>query len=148
MPLRNFYLSIVIVLLFWGLSFATGLATKEAINYYYEGINAEKQSNFDQADAAYSKVLLLDPYNKDYKKYILNNLGVRFAEQGDFEKAEEKFKEALKIDPYYKIAQLNLGLIYDRQGDKAKSQEYWLKVLDINIEKLKPKSFTLEELKK
>jgi tetratricopeptide (TPR) repeat protein len=90
-------------------------------------------------------VLLVDPYNPDWKKFILNNQGIMYAQQGDLEKAEAAFNEALKIDPEYETAKLNLGFIYEQRRSRLESIEYWLKVLNIDLDKVKPKGFVVEE---
>jgi Tfp pilus assembly protein PilF len=67
-----------------------------------------------------------------------------YAHSGNLIKAEEKFKAALELDPDYRSAQLNLGLTYDRQKDRAKSTQYWLEISRIDLETLKPEDFITE----
>lgn len=124
------------------------LLVKEAGNYYKEGVSKQKSDDFEGANVAYQKILLLDPNNKDYQKYILNNTGLMYTKQGDLDKAEAYFNQALAIDPNYHNAQLNLGLIYDaKEKNRLTVIQYWLKVLNIDLDKLKPKGYILEEPK-
>jgi len=135
------------VLLFscYGISQAGELAAKQAVNYYNDAVKDQKACNIAEANANYQKVLLVDPYNPDWKKFILNNQGIMYAQQGDLEKAEAAFNEALKIDPEYETAKLNLGFIYEQRRSRLESIEYWLKVLNIDLDKVKPKGFVVEE---
>ena len=68
------------------------------------------------------------------------------AEQGFLDEAEEYFNESLKIDPNYLPAQLNLGFIYEKRRSELESIKYWLKVLNIDLDKVKPKGFVIDEL--
>lgn len=133
------------VLFHFSLSYAGELVAKEAVNYYNEAVKAQKAANFAVADINYQKTLLLDPNNSKWKKFITNNYGVMYAQQGNLEKAEASFNEVLKIDPNYQPAKLNLGYIYEKRRSRLESLEYWLKVLNIDLDQLKPKDFILEE---
>lgn len=125
-------------------SFAEELLIPQAIDYYNEGVRAQRGGDYDRADAAYQKTLLLD--NSDnWRKYIINNYGVIYAQQNDINSAEAAFKEALRMDPSFKPALFNLGLIYDRREDRLRAMEFWLKALGIDLDKLKPKGFVIEE---
>jgi len=129
----------------YGLCQAGELISKEAASYYNEGVKAQKASNFGEAEINYQKTLLLDPYNTDWEKFIINNRGIMYAQDGDLKKAEAAFNRALKIDPDYTVPKLNLGFIYEKRRSKLESIEYWLKVLNINLEEVKPKGFIIEE---
>lgn len=148
MVLKKYFFLVIMLLAFYNLTSAGELISKEAVNYYNEGVKAQKASNFDMAEIAYQKTLLLDPYNTNWQKFIINNRGVMYAKLGDLEKAEAAFNEALKIDPNYEPAKLNLGFIYEKRRSKLESIEYWLKILNINLEDAKPKGFVIEEQQK
>jgi len=148
MALKKHFFLVIMLLAFYNLASAGELISKEAVNHYNEGVNAQKASNFDMAEIAYQKTLLLDPYNTNWQKFIINNRGVIYAQLGDLEKAEAAFNEALKIDPNYEPAKLNLGFIYEKRRSKLESIEYWLKILNINLEEAKPKGFVIEEQQK
>jgi len=140
MVFRNIVFLFLALVVFGNFSYAGELASKEAMNYYNEGIQAQKSGNFEAAIIAYQKALLLGVGDIKYQKFIINNIGVIHANNGDLENAEAAFEEALSIDPNYETAVFNLGLIYDKEPDKIKAMQYWLKVL----EKFKPKDFIVE----
>lgn len=143
MALMSNLLSFLIILFFFNFSYAGELVSQEAVNYYNEGVKAQKADNFSAADIAYQKALLLDPYNPKWNKFIINNRGIMYAQSGDLEKAEASFNEVLKIDPNYQPAQFNLGLIYEKRRSRLESLEYWAKVFE--LDKLKPQDFIIEE---
>lgn len=143
--LRSIF-NIFFVLLFVGNSFAGELISKEAVNYYNEGVKLQKASNFAMADSLYQKTLLVDPYNSKWQKFILNNRGAMEAQQGSIEEAEILFKRSLQVDPNYLPAKLNLGFIYEQRRSELESIKYWLNVLNINLDDIKPKGFVLGEI--
>jgi tetratricopeptide (TPR) repeat protein len=134
---------LLVVLLFTANSFAGELVSKEAVNYYNEGLKLQRGGDFVKADSFYQKALLVDKYDNKWQKYIANNRGVMLAEQGFLEEAEEYFKQALKIDQGYLSPKLNLGFIYEKRRTELESIKYWLKVLNINLDEVKPKGFVL-----
>jgi tetratricopeptide (TPR) repeat protein len=138
------FFALFIFLILGTRSYAGELVAKEAMNYYNEGVQAQKKGSLETAISAYHKALLLGVKDIKYEKFILNNLGVVYAQNGDLENAKVALNEALSIDPNYESAMLNLGLIYDKEPDKVKAIEYWLKVFD----KIKPKDFIVEEQQK
>ena len=141
---RFTFLFLISLLITINFSYAGQLLYDEVIKYFNEGVQAQKNGNFEKANTAYKKVLLLDP-NFD-SKLILNNVGIMSVQKGDLDKAEESFNAALQIDPHYKEAQMNLGLVYDRGKDRLKALEYWSEIL--NIDTLKPISFIMEDKRK
>jgi tetratricopeptide (TPR) repeat protein len=130
------------LLFIYGLSYAGELASKEAINYFNEGVRAQEKGNFNAAKFAYQKTMLVSPGNSEFQKYIMNNVGIMFFRQGEYVEAAEAFRAALNIDPDYHAAKMNLGLAYDRLGYRLRALEYWVKVFE--VEKMKPKSCILE----
>jgi tetratricopeptide (TPR) repeat protein len=145
MFLRKALFLLVVLLMSCSLSFAGELTSKEAVNYFNDGVKAQKECKLQEAEMNYQKTILLDPSNRDLQKFIVNNRGVMYVQQGDLEKAEAAFNEVLKMDPNYRPAQLNLGFIYDKTRSRLESIEYWLKILNINLDELKPKDYILEE---
>ena len=125
--------------------FAGELMAPEAINHFNEGVRAQQASNFETAEGHYQKALLINPNSTDLQKFILNNRGVIYAKVGDLEKAEAAFNEALRIDPNYETPKLNLGFIYEKRRSEFESMKYWLKVLNIDLDSVKPKGFVVEE---
>lgn len=127
---------------FINFSYAGELISKEAVNYYNEGVDAQKSGNLDAAGFAYHKSMLLDP-NPEYLKFILNNFGILEANGGNLETAEEIFGRCLSMDQKYRTTRLNLGLIYDIQPDKLKAIEYWLNLFNLDLDTKKPKGFII-----
>jgi len=122
------------------------LSSGMVADYFAEGLKAQKQGNYFAALTAYKKAMLVEPENEEYAKYILNNIGLLLMYQGDIQGAGYYFQEALRIDPAYRPAQLNLGLVLDRKGDKLIALQYWIDILELEIEQMKPKAFILQEL--
>lgn len=145
MGLRRSLFLLIPLLLFFSLADAGELVSPEAVNYYHEGVKAQKAGNFAAAETCYQKVLLLDPYHTKWQKFILNNRAVMSAQQGDLEKAEAAFNEVLTMDPDYQPAKLSLGLIYEKRRSELESIKYWLNLLKIDLEAAKPKNFIIEE---
>ncbi len=137
------FLSLLFVL-FINSVHAEGVASREeAVNYYNEGVRAQKKGDFEKAFKEYQMSLML---STEYNKFIMNNKAVMLMQQGNLGQAAALFQEILKQDPNYMPAKVNLGLIYDTQPDKCKALEYWADLF--NIERLKPKDSVLEEEKK
>ena len=126
---KKTFCSIFIVLISLGPSYAGELLYEEAANHYNAGVQAQKKGDFKQAMSDYQKALLLiGPSERHYNKFILNNIGVMYAELGTLENAEAAFLEALRIDPDYKEANFNLGIIYVKIGNIKEAFKYWQKL--------------------
>ena len=119
------------------------LASQEAVNYYNEGVRAQKTKNFRVAEIAFQKAALVDPTDVRVQKALLNNRAIAYVREGDLQSAEEIFNELLKMDPNDMKAKMNLGLIYERTRGRLECLEYWAKVF--NWEEAKPKDFLLEQ---
>ena len=132
-----------ISLMFLGNAFAGELMSKEASGYYNEAVRLQQSNNFAEAKILYQKVLYLDPSNLKWQMFISNNLGVMLAQQGDISNAVTLFRKASAIDPNYLPPKLNLGFIYEKQKTELESIKYWLKILNIDLNKIKPKGFVL-----
>ncbi|MFA5271938.1 MAG: tetratricopeptide repeat protein [Candidatus Omnitrophota bacterium] len=144
MRIGKIFLLSLFSVLFVNFVYAEGIASRqEAVNYYNEGVRAQKKGDFDKAFKEYQMSLIL---STEYSKFILHNKGVMFMQQGNLAQAVQNFQEVLKLDPNYMPAKINLGLIYDTQPDKCKALEYWADLF--NLENLKPKDFVLEGEKK
>jgi tetratricopeptide (TPR) repeat protein len=144
---RKYLFLIFTLLIFYSPVFAEGLTSTEVLDYFNQGVKAQKEGDFFKANTFYQKVLLIEPNNLNYQKYIANNRAVEQMNEGDLDNAEATFNQILKSDPNYKPAQLNLGFIYEMRQDKLKAIEYWLKILNIKLDNLKPKALVLEEQK-
>ncbi len=107
-----------------GMSFASELTAKEGINYFNEGVKAQKSGDLQTAMTAYQKAMYVGLDVATYRKFIYNNVGVIYAETGNTAQAEEMFVESLRIDPAYKQANFNLGILYIKMGQCSKSLEF------------------------
>lgn len=121
--------------------FAGEMIASQAYEHFNEGVREQAKGNVIAAETAYNRAMLMDPNNPEYRKFVLNNMGVVYAQQGDFDQAAAAFRQVLEMDPAYKPAQLNLGLVYDLKMDRLSSLEYWAAIF--KLEALKPKDFTL-----
>jgi len=129
--------------MFYTATFAGELVLSQAVNYFNEGVANQKANKFRDAEVAYTKTILVDPYNLKWKVLVTNNRGIMDVMSGDLDSAEMKFNQVLKYDPEYMPAKVNLGLIYDKRRSKLESLEYWLKILGIDIEKAKPQGYVI-----
>ncbi len=137
------YIAFIIAMGLFSFSYAGELVIKEAKNYFKDGVEAQKNSNFDAAMMAYNKAMLVDSKDMPLQKYVINNIGIMYADLDEPDKAEAAFLEALKLDPNYKEAHLNLALVYQMRGDELKSLRELVKAH--NLEDLKPKNFAIDE---
>ena len=126
--------------------YAGDIVAGEAKVYFLEGVQAQKNDNLEKAVADYTKARLVSKEDIEYQKYIINNMGAMYLRQGDVARAEAAFVEALTIDPDYEPAKLNLGIINEMRMSELDSLKYWIKVLDIDLDEIKPKGPILEDL--
>jgi len=133
-----------ITLFFANFSYSEGLASKEVITHFNDGVKAQRAGNLRDAFTAYQTAILLAPEDNTYRKFILNNTGVLYARRGDVETAKNMFRDALSLDPNYTKANLNLGLIYYRAGDRAIAAEYLMRAYNIDIDSIKPTVYMME----
>ena len=100
-----------LICLFCNPAYASKLLSEQGLDYYNEGVKAQRMGDLRNAQTNYQKAILLDA---KYNKFILNNSGIIYANGGDIQKAELAFKEALRIDPDYHVPAFNLSLLYLR----------------------------------
>jgi tetratricopeptide (TPR) repeat protein len=134
---------IVLVMIFFAMtSYAGEIVQEQALQYYNEGLKAQKTGDFDNAKTAYQKAIMLaEGARKDIIKAIYNNFGVMYINMDNWEAAAQYFSDALSIDPDYKEANFNLGIFYAKMGEAEKALSYWGKALD------KTKSYLLDSEK-
>ena len=48
-------------------------------------------------------------------------------DQGRLEDAERSYLKAVSVDPYYLDTHANLGMLYERMGQKSKAIDHWMK---------------------
>lgn len=81
--------------------------------YFMRGAGLERQKKFDQSEAAFRKVLELNPKNAG----ALNYLGYMFADRNTrLEEAYDLIKRAVDLDPENGAYLDSLGWVYFRQG--------------------------------
>lgn len=84
---------------------------------------------YDDAIAAYLKVLELKPDNPD----VLSDLGVMYGKSGKLENAISAFDDAHRIDPFHTMSLFNKGYVqfYDLD-QKNEAIETWKKLASID----------------
>jgi tetratricopeptide (TPR) repeat protein len=83
----------------------------ETINYWNQLATAyNKVSRYNDAEAAYQKLLKLEPDNKDF--YF--NLGLIYKEQGKLSKARQYFETASEKAGGWGMAIFSIGLLYEQ----------------------------------
>ncbi len=137
------WLLLLILLFCNSISYAGELVAKEGVNYFNAAVEAQKESRYSDAEKNYQKTVLADPANRRWPLLIANNRGVMSMERGDLRTAEKYFLEALQIDPDFMPARINYGFIIDKRGNELESIKYWMKLLNIDLQKLKPKNLIL-----
>jgi tetratricopeptide (TPR) repeat protein len=131
---RKLLVAIAAVLLWTSVLYAGKLVEEEGINYYNEGVQAQKAGNYDTAVQAYQKAMVIGLDAANYRKFIFNNVGVIYSEKGEMDQAENMFLEALKIDPDYKPTNFNIAVLYMKQGMCNKAMVYLTKSYNISGE--------------
>lgn len=102
----------------------------------YLGLIELRLNNVGESKRAFDKVLALSGNDKSTQAAAYGNLGLVYKDS-DPEKAEEYFLKSLEIDKSNgeqgRVANqyINLGLLYERQGDFNKAEELYRKSLDI-----------------
>ncbi len=61
----------------------------------------------------------------------LADIGFAKLQNKEFDKAKGYFNQALKIDPDNPYALINLGIIYEKEGDRVQAAEMYQQVLDL-----------------
>jgi tetratricopeptide (TPR) repeat protein len=91
--------------------------------YSDRAIAHDESHRTDEAQADYSKALVIDPGNA----LILANRATSFAKQGEMERAMADFAAAIKAQPKFAFAYAMRGLTYDALGEKDKANADMLK---------------------
>ncbi|MFA5089866.1 MAG: tetratricopeptide repeat protein [Candidatus Omnitrophota bacterium] len=96
---------------------------KEARKYREEGIELQKEGDFNAALSAYQKATVLDPaYAVAY-----NDAGIILEMGGDIGRAKDMYLKAIQVDPGYPNSYSNIALLYEGQGDYSSAVLYWVK---------------------
>ena len=99
-----------------------------AKEHVVQGDSFVKLEQWDEAIAAYSKAIIIDP------QYIVayNNRGFAYAQKGYYDKAITDYTKAIEIDPEYARAYNNRGFAYRAIGEKSKSDADFQRAAEYN----------------
>ena len=62
------------------------------------------------------------------------DLGYQFLETKEYDKAKQYFEQALEINPDNPYALLNMGVVYEAQGNRDEAIKMYEKVITLNPE--------------
>jgi len=78
---------------------------------------------------------ILEPYLKDCKTRInapfLSDIAQNYLDIGEYQKCKNLYKTVLKFDPNESTVWKNLGLCYEKLGDKTGAKSCWKKILSL-----------------
>jgi len=114
-------------------AFAGEVMFSEGVRAYNQAVKEQAAGRYDEAFSHYQNALLIMGQTRKtdlFRAYILNNSGVIAAKRGDYAEAERMFRESLELNPEYKDALLNLGILYNRQGDAVRAMQAWSRLMD------------------
>lgn len=94
-------------------------AQKTAQDYITQGKELIKAEKLDQAIAAFTKAIKLNPKSAP----AFNNRGVAYCKKGELKKAVADFSQAIKIDPKFGKAYNNRGVTLWYQGKRGQAQK-------------------------
>lgn len=99
-----------------------------AANFFYKGLAADNEKNFDAAINNYKRAIELYPeYGMPYA-----NLGNVYKNRGDFETALAYYKTALKLNPKFTDLYVNIGNVYYGMRDFETAFSYYRKASILN----------------
>ena len=106
------------------------IETKPETLKYYLAIadDLDRIGMLDQELIMLQNGLILDAGNA----HIQQMLGGVQARLGQFVNAKGSFEKAYQLDPKDPVNLVNLGLIYDKFGDRKKAMSYWEEALKLN----------------
>ena len=102
--------------------------SKSYVIWNLMGASATQLGQFDQAVAAFLKVIEIKP---DYVQ-AYNNLGTTYSKIGEVDLAIEAYESALSINPNYTEALNNLGQLFTKIGDVNKGVKLYQKAISID----------------
>jgi tetratricopeptide (TPR) repeat protein len=98
-----------------------------AVMYLDKGNRHLAQGQFDEAIAAYTKVIELDPgYALAY-----SNRGEAYYSIGEYDKAIADYTKAIELDPEFWLAYYRRGLAYESKGEYEKAASDYEKVIEM-----------------
>ena len=104
-----------------------------------EAMNLRESNKLDEAISVYNKIInsgMLEIYNSDDDRIrLFYNLGVAYTYKKNFDNALECFNKCIKYNPKSEKwlvphSYFELGKIYDKQGNKNKSEDMFEKIFD------------------
>lgn len=108
---------------------AIDVAPKSPEAWYNKGVFYQSKKDYEQAKNSYREITSFDSlyppayYNQGYLQLVVDK---------DNDSAIYFFEKAISIDTMYFQAYNNLGLAYERTGDKELAKRYYKKALKIN----------------
>ncbi|MCF6158970.1 MAG: tetratricopeptide repeat protein [wastewater metagenome] len=101
-----------------------------AEEYYQFGLERIKKGGFDEAIAAWEKVLTLDPMMFS----VYDKLGKAYYTQGKFHKAAEVYRKQLDIRPNEPMTYFSLGVVYRMNEQYEDAVEMQMKAISLKPE--------------
>jgi tetratricopeptide (TPR) repeat protein len=106
----------------------TTSGAEESDRMLIAGVQLFKERKFEEAEQAFTKVLVLQPGNA----VAHNNLGMVLKAQERLPEAEAQYSAALQNNPQYPEALNNLGLLYEQQGRVQEAIQQYRKALEFS----------------
>jgi tetratricopeptide (TPR) repeat protein len=95
--------------------------------YFQRGALFDQEKKYDESEAAFKKVLAMDPNNAD----ALNYLGYSLADRNvRMEEASQMVKKALDLDPTNYAFMDSLGWVYYREGKLDQAEELLIRAVE------------------
>jgi len=92
-------------------------------------------SDYAPDSAALEKAAeLAEPLAQTHDAYMLDTVAWIAYKQGDYGKSRQILLEALKADPEAAVSNYHLGMVYFKQGDKARAKDYLQKAISNNAD--------------
>ena len=101
-----------------------------AIMYLDKGNRHLAQGQFDEAIAAYTKVIELDPESV----IAYSNRGEAYYSIGEYDEAIADYTRAIEMDPEFWLAYYHRGLAYESKGEYEEAASDYEKVIEIAID--------------
>ena len=99
-----------------------------AANFFYKGLAAENENNFDAAINNYKRAIEIYPeYAMPYA-----NLGNVYNNRGEFETALAYYKKVLELNPKFTEVYINIGNVYYGMKDFETALSYYRKASVLN----------------
>jgi tetratricopeptide (TPR) repeat protein len=98
-----------------------------ALMFLDKGNRHLAQGQFDEAIAAYTKVIELDPESV----IAYSNRGEAYYSIGEYDKAMADYTKAIEMDSEFWLAYYHRGLAYESKGEYDKAASDYEKVIEI-----------------